>query len=293
MDRFAERFPIQFFGHVPEKKKVVSIPVRFVESETTTGEAVSIETNRDLDEWRAVAAVLKIQKVFRGHLVRKNVRTVRSIDAEIDGVARILSDSADLLRSSEKERLRLGEALMRLLLKLDSVRGVREYRRKITRRAVSLQEKIDSIASAGDPCPADAPETDAPDVSSPDGAAETLETEEADVAGEEWMLVESESPTTASEVPEMREGGVREEKERAEEVERGFGEMDLRAVMEWVVEENARLKETVAELSEKNAEQRMMLGALTRRVERLERIADRVPKKSKCKPCPAVQGLGL
>ncbi|KAK1294463.1 hypothetical protein QJS10_CPA16g00889 [Acorus calamus] len=282
MDRFAERFPIQFFGHVPEKKKVVSIPVRFVGPETTTVEAVSLETR--------ASAALKIQKVFRGHLVRKNVRTVRSIDAEIDGVARVLPDSADLLRSSEKERLRLGEALMRLLLKLDSVRGVREYRRKVTRRAVSLQEKIDSTASAGDPCPADAPETDALDVSSPDGAAETLETEEADVAAEEWMLVESEPPTTASEEPEMREGGVGEEKERAE---KGFGEMDLRAVMEWVVEENARLKETVAELSEKNAEQRMMLGALTRRVEHLERIADRVPKKSKCKPCPAVQGLGL
>ncbi|KAK1310775.1 hypothetical protein QJS10_CPA08g01729 [Acorus calamus] len=131
MDRFAERFPIQFFGHVPQKNKVILIPVRFVGPETMTVEAVSIEM-------RALAA-LKIQKVFRGHLVRKNVRTVRSIDAEIDDVARVLSDSADLLQRSEKERLRLGEVLMRLLLKLDSVRGVREYRRKVTRHIVSLQ----------------------------------------------------------------------------------------------------------------------------------------------------------
>ncbi|KAK1304735.1 hypothetical protein QJS10_CPB11g00622 [Acorus calamus] len=65
-------------------------------------------------------------------LVRKNIRTIRSIDVGIGGVAQVLSDSADLLRSSEKERLRLGEALMRLLLKHDSFCGVREYRRKVT-----------------------------------------------------------------------------------------------------------------------------------------------------------------
>ncbi|KAJ6790877.1 uncharacterized protein M6B38_248020 [Iris pallida] len=38
--------------------------------------------------------------------------------------------------------------LMALLLRLDSVRGVREYRKKVIRRVILLQETVDSLSAA-------------------------------------------------------------------------------------------------------------------------------------------------
>lgn len=65
-------------------------------------------------------------------------------------------DTVDSIRSDDREKLRMNEALMSLLLKLDSVPGVdpavREARRKVSRRVVSLQEILDSIAEAKGYC---------------------------------------------------------------------------------------------------------------------------------------------
>ncbi|KAI8526811.1 hypothetical protein RHMOL_Rhmol12G0025700 [Rhododendron molle] len=93
------------------KPKVVSIPVRFVNSEKKPATRSS--------------SAVKIQKVFRGFLVRKSVNKIASIRREVEGIERRISqnDAVELIRRENKERLRLNETLMALLFKLDSVRG--------------------------------------------------------------------------------------------------------------------------------------------------------------------------
>ena len=116
--------------------KVVSIPVHFVGSERS----------------RAASAV-KIQKVFRGFLVRKNMKRIVAVKREVDEVERRISreEVVDLIRRDSKERLKVSETLMSLLFRLDSVRGVesgvRDCRKAVIRRAIALQEKIDAIAA--------------------------------------------------------------------------------------------------------------------------------------------------
>ncbi|XP_068651598.1 BAG family molecular chaperone regulator 5, mitochondrial-like [Aristolochia californica] len=118
--------------------KVVSIPVRFVGT----------------DKSRSLAAV-KIQKVFRGFLVRRAVKKVLKIAAEVAEVERRVAEkeTAEMVRREEKERLRLNEMLMGLLFRLDSIRGfdsgVRDCRKRVIRRVIALQERVDAIA-AGD-----------------------------------------------------------------------------------------------------------------------------------------------
>ncbi|KAL2543386.1 BAG domain-containing protein [Abeliophyllum distichum] len=128
--------PIQ---HPPVKTstpKVVQIPVHFVGSESTRE-----------------ASALKIQKVFRGFLVRKSVKKIKDVKVQVDGIEERLlkSEVVELIKRYEKERLKMNESLMALLFKLDSIRGVdlgvRDFRKAVIRKAIALQEKIDAAAS--------------------------------------------------------------------------------------------------------------------------------------------------
>ncbi|KAL2560039.1 BAG domain-containing protein [Forsythia ovata] len=116
--------------------KVVQIPVHFVGSESTRS-----------------ASALKIQKVFRGFLVRKSVKKIKDVKVQVDGIEERLlkSEVVELIKRYEKERLKMNESLMALLFKLDSVRGVdlgvRDFRKAVIRKAIALQEKIDAAAS--------------------------------------------------------------------------------------------------------------------------------------------------
>ena len=120
------------------KPKVVSIPVHFVGSDNDNKK----RTDR-------AAAAINVQKAFRGFLVRKNVRIAREIEAEVDEIEMKFrrEQELDLIVRDEKERLRINEMLMRLLLRLDSVRGVRDYRKRVIRRVIALQEMVDSISA--------------------------------------------------------------------------------------------------------------------------------------------------
>ncbi|KAI3799228.1 hypothetical protein L1987_34518 [Smallanthus sonchifolius] len=98
------------------------------------------------------SAAIKIQKVFRGFVVRKSVRQIASIRKEVTEIERRIDaiEAVNLIRSDAKERLRVNETLMSLLFKLDSIRGVdcgvRDLRKAVTRKTIALQEKVDSIA---------------------------------------------------------------------------------------------------------------------------------------------------
>ncbi|XP_057948380.1 uncharacterized protein LOC131144051 [Malania oleifera] len=133
--------PVQHRQMAPSPKaapKVVSIPVHFVGSEAT----------------RSTSAA-KIQKVFRGFLVRKSVKRISAIRREVDEIERRISTSevVDSIRKDSKERLKVTETLMALLLRLDSVRGidsgVRDLRKAAIKKAIALQETVDAIVSGG------------------------------------------------------------------------------------------------------------------------------------------------
>lgn len=118
--------------------KVVLIPVHFVGSERNRSDLA-----------------LKIQKVFRGYLVRKSVKKIAVIRGEVDEIERKMSrrETTESIRRETTERLRMNETLMSLLFRLDSVRGVdsgvRDFRKVVIKKAIALQERIDAIV-AGD-----------------------------------------------------------------------------------------------------------------------------------------------
>ncbi|PWA41377.1 IQ motif, EF-hand binding site, BAG domain protein [Artemisia annua] len=131
-----------------QKPKVVSIPVHFVSSDHQPQTNISTLKH---------SSALKIQKVFRGHTVKKSVNKIISIKNQVNEIEKRLQNDVefvDLLRNDAKERLRVNETLMSLLFKLDSVRGVengvRELRKSVAKKAVVLQEKVDSIAQSFD-----------------------------------------------------------------------------------------------------------------------------------------------
>lgn len=131
------------------KPKVVNVPVNFVSSDDASLKKPPAPTTVSSAADRMAAAV-SIQKVVRGFLVRLNVRAVRQIAMEVDEIERKVRDAEVKISVDMKARLRVSEELMALLLRLDSVRWVRDLRKKMIRRVMGLQEMIDSISAAVD-----------------------------------------------------------------------------------------------------------------------------------------------
>ncbi|THU53761.1 hypothetical protein C4D60_Mb10t17840 [Musa balbisiana] len=125
--------------------RVVSIPVHFVRSEEAP--AVTKPSRAPPSEAVRSSAAVAIQRFFRGHMVRKNVSIVSQVAMKVEEIDRRVRTEVERLRADPKERLRMGEMLMSLLLRLDSVRGVREYRKKAIRRVIAVQDFLDSISS--------------------------------------------------------------------------------------------------------------------------------------------------
>ncbi|KAK7374778.1 hypothetical protein VNO80_08217 [Phaseolus coccineus] len=119
-------------GYYRVPSKVVSIPVHFMGSERT----------------RTDSAV-KIQRMLRGLLVRNAMRKIAAMRVELE---RIESEiRVEVLRREERERVRVIETIMNLLLRLDSIRvlhysGLRECRKSVIKKAVALQEMLDEMA---------------------------------------------------------------------------------------------------------------------------------------------------
>ncbi|CAO2829006.1 unnamed protein product [Amaranthus hypochondriacus] len=115
-------------------KKVISIPVHSIDSEMKT-----------------YISAVKIQKAFRGFWVKKTVKRILELKRQVDDVEKKLHDRETmvLIKKDGVERLKVNEGIMSLLLKLDSVRGidggVRELRKGVIKKAIMLQELIDSL----------------------------------------------------------------------------------------------------------------------------------------------------
>ncbi|KAH9299149.1 hypothetical protein KI387_030831 [Taxus chinensis] len=133
--------------------RVVSIPVNFASSDAV--KSASSAVRKQMDE---TTAAVKIQAAFRGFCVRKpqplkKLRVIMKTNAEAAEIRRRLNDShlVGLIRRDERERLKITECIMSLLLRLDAIQGVnsfvRESRKAVTRELVNLQETIDDIIS--------------------------------------------------------------------------------------------------------------------------------------------------
>ncbi|XP_077250408.1 uncharacterized protein LOC143889898 [Tasmannia lanceolata] len=111
-------------------KEVVSIPIHFFRNENNRSDNA-----------------VKIQKVFRGFIVRKNMKKIVGIQREADEIERKMLERET---RDEKERDRVNEMLMGLLFRLDSVCGVvdfgvRNCRKGVIRRVIVLQDKLDAV----------------------------------------------------------------------------------------------------------------------------------------------------
>ncbi|XP_061349801.1 BAG family molecular chaperone regulator 6 [Gastrolobium bilobum] len=103
----------------------------------------------------ADAAVL-IQAAFRGYQVRKweplkKLKQIAEVSKEVNDVRdriQAFEGSSDL-QNNDKQRIAIGETIMRLLLKLDTIQGLhlslRETRKSLARELTSLQERLDSV----------------------------------------------------------------------------------------------------------------------------------------------------
>ena len=100
------------------------------------------------------AAATKIQSVHRARVIRNLYKQISAVSSETNRLQLLIQrqETVDAIRSDDREKLKMNETLMRLLLKLDSVPGidptVREARRKVSRRIVGLQEIVDGITEA-------------------------------------------------------------------------------------------------------------------------------------------------
>ncbi|RDX86832.1 BAG family molecular chaperone regulator 6, partial [Mucuna pruriens] len=103
----------------------------------------------------ADAAVL-IQAAYRGYQVRKweplkklkQIDEVRKEVTDVRGRVQAFERSSDL-QNDDKQKIAIGEIIMRLLLKLDTIQGLqpsfREIRKSLARELTILQERLDSI----------------------------------------------------------------------------------------------------------------------------------------------------
>ncbi|KAK7389876.1 hypothetical protein VNO78_25172 [Psophocarpus tetragonolobus] len=103
----------------------------------------------------ADAAVL-IQSAYRGYQVRKwePLKKLKQIDevkkevTNVRGCVLAFERSCDL-QNDDKQKFAIGETIMKLLLKLDTIQGLhpslREFRKSLARELTILQERLDSI----------------------------------------------------------------------------------------------------------------------------------------------------
>lgn len=277
--------------------KVVRIPVHFVGSEKVDRSGLAV----------------KIQKVFRGFLVRKSLRKIKDINVQVHEIDERLkrSEVVDLVRRDAKERLRMNETLMALLLKLDSICGVdfgvRGCRKAVIKKAISLQERIDAIVATDSDgkengeiidleSDAGAPPVNSKDSCDNGGNLEDLSRVEGGVramevenCGDEDGIIDvgvdcevkvSEANGDADNLDSVKDGleNVKEEKGAND------GKTN-RELLERMMEENEKMMSMMTQLFERNELQTTMLDTLTRRVELLEKafLCDRLRKKKKAK----------
>ncbi|KAL2329646.1 hypothetical protein Fmac_017227 [Flemingia macrophylla] len=277
--------------------KVVSIPVHFVSSESTR-----------------TSSAVKIQKVVRGFLVRNTMRKITATRTELERIEREID--VEVVRREQRERVKVVETIMNLLLKLDSVRvmhysGLRECRKSLIKKAIALQEMVDQIGVVE--CEKEG------ECVGEENCLKDEEGEKNDREEEEDICMEEESIGSAACLDEEKEGEVECEEdgeieaivgenyllndeegdcEEGEKIEAMVGENCLEKdeeggryegknkrelLLDKMAEDNERMMEIMAQWLQRNEMQTRLLTSLTQRVEQLERAyaCEKLRKKKK------------
>ncbi|KAK6917832.1 BAG domain [Dillenia turbinata] len=135
---------VTYTTHSNDQPKTTEIPIT---SSETPPQPITVHLPLSLQS----SAATKIQAAYRSHLIRTLFRKISAVNSEANSLERTIQrqETVDLIRSNDREKIRINEALMSLLLRLDSVPGVvptvRELRRRVSRRIVGLQEVVDGI----------------------------------------------------------------------------------------------------------------------------------------------------
>ncbi|CAI9761694.1 unnamed protein product [Fraxinus pennsylvanica] len=275
------------------RRQVAQIPVQSVGSESKT--------------WSA----LKIQKKFRGFLVRKSVKRIKAIKIQVDEIEGMLlkSEVVELVRKDARERMRMNEGLMALLLKLDSIpgvdSGVRDCRKAVIRRAIALQERIDAIASVNLVSSGENTDEDeafeepvtleimnSAEDNSSDGMMDLVENNSVKFEGSEKLdSAEFRNSSVEESLIEKNEqkndDWVEVECPGKEKVGSRIGTRDDNKrnceVLERMMEDNKKMMRLMTQLFERNEMQTSMLIDLTHRVGQLEKAftCDRLSRKKK------------
>ncbi|KAI3816713.1 hypothetical protein L1987_16417 [Smallanthus sonchifolius] len=234
--------------------KVVSVPVHFISSE---------RPQKTLPAPKESAA-LKIQRVFRGFLVRKSVKKISAIRNEVCEVEMSINDTGivDLIRVDSKERLRVNETLMSLLFKLDSIRGidfgVRDFRKAVINKAIALQEKVDSIVAA----------------KNRSAKITSVQVPESSLFRDQVVdgVIDATIDVNCNSVEVVDET----EGERTDDKKRNI------ELLEKLMDDNEKMMTLMSQMFERNEMQTRMLNSLSQRVEQLEKaFACDKPRKKK------------
>ncbi|KAI4328859.1 hypothetical protein L6164_021182 [Bauhinia variegata] len=105
-----------------------------------------------------IEAAVLIQAAYRGFQVRKwellkKLKQIAEVSKQVADVrAQIQAlEASSGLQNDDKQRVAIGETIMRLLLKLDTVQGLhpsfREMRKTLAIELISMQEKLDSVTA--------------------------------------------------------------------------------------------------------------------------------------------------
>ena len=120
---------------------------------TTTTTTVTYTVDHAKYNHESKAAV-KIQSAYRSHATRTLINKIKTVNSKANELQQMiqLQETVDTVRTNNRERIKINEALMKLLFTLDSVPGhhdptVRELRRSVSRRIVGLQDILDSICA--------------------------------------------------------------------------------------------------------------------------------------------------
>lgn len=277
------------------RRQVAQIPVQSVGSESKT--------------WSA----LKIQKKFRGFLVRTSVKRIKAIKIQVDDIEGMLlkSEVVELIRKDARERVKMNEGLMALLLKLDSIpgvdSGVRDCRKAVIRRAIALQERIDAIASVN--LVSSGENTDEDEGFKEPVTLEIMNSAEDNSSDGMMDLVENnsvkfEDSEKLEDSAEFRNSSVGSLIEKNEQKNDDWVEVECPVkekvgsrivtrddnkrnceVLERMMEDNKKMMRLMTQLFERNEMQTSMLSDLTHRVGQLEKAftCDRLSRMKKKK----------
>lgn len=237
-----------------QSSRPVSIPIHFVGSDPepepgtammTPGAGLAVPRKRAPSP---EAAALRVQAAARGFLTRRSVRAVRDVEREAEEVGGKIAREAEALRGDARARIAVVEALMRMLLRLDAVRGAREYRRKVTKRVLALQDAVDALEATPAPVAAADQENEAA-VTADESAVASEVTDVVERSGE----IEEEAVEAGAEM-EVDADGANGEPAEAEEIERAQDAGNLAGDKPEDLDEEGEWEEMVTEEPEPAAD---------------------------------------